>query len=100
TAPVTVGVGGIEALQMDVVATAGASVCETEGSPEVLTLDDGDWRGLGLSQGDRMRLYLLDLPEGSSARTLAIAFVAPEASFETALDDEARIIGSFEFHPG
>jgi hypothetical protein len=48
-----------------------------------------------------MRLYLLDLPEGSSARILAIAFVAPEASFETTLEEEeARIMGSFEFHAG
>jgi hypothetical protein len=100
TAPVTVGVGGIEALQMDVVSAAGASVCETEGSPEVLTLDDRDWRGLGLSQGDRMRLYLLDLPGGSSARILAIAFVAPEASFETVLEEAPRILDSFEFHTG
>ena len=29
-----------------------------------------------------MRLYLLDLPDGSTTRPLAIAIVAPEARFE------------------
>jgi hypothetical protein len=48
----------------------------------------------------RMRLYLLDFPGGSSARILASAFVAPEASFETALEEAPRILDSFEFHTG
>jgi hypothetical protein len=46
-----------------------------------------------------MRLYLLDLPGGSSARILAIAFVAPEARFETVLEeDQGPILDSVEFH--
>jgi hypothetical protein len=102
TEPVAVGVGGIEALRMDVVAAPGATVCENWGTPLVVSGPRSrDPRGPGLEQGDRMRLYLLDLPEGSSARILAIAFVAPEASFETTLEEEeARIMGSFEFHAG
>jgi hypothetical protein len=99
TEPVAVIVGGIEALRMDVVAAAGASVCDTWGTPLVLRVAEP--RGPGLDRGHRMRLYLLDLPRGSSARILAIAFVAPEASFETMLEEEeARIMGSFEFHAG
>ena len=100
--PVAVTVGGIDALRMDVVAAAGASVCDYMGTPLVLRAAEprGPF-GPGLGVGDRMRLYLLDLPRGSSARVLAIAFVAPEASFETMLEaEEARIMGSFEFRTG
>jgi hypothetical protein len=100
TEPVAVGVGGIEALRMDVVAAAGASVCDYMGTPLVLRVAEPRGPlGPDLGRGHRMRLYLLDLPRGSSARILAIAFVAPEASFETKLEEEeARIMGSFEFH--
>ena len=45
-----------------------------------------------------MRLYLLDLPEGSSASTLAIAFVASEAAFESVLKEAPLILESFEFN--
>jgi hypothetical protein len=44
-----------------------------------------------------MRLYLLDLPDGLSARTLAITFVAPEASYEAVLEYAGPILDSFEF---
>jgi hypothetical protein len=100
TEPVAVIVGGIEALRMDVVAAAGASVCDYMGTPLVLRVAEPRGPlGPDLGRGHRMRLYLLDLPRGSSARILAIAFVAPEASFETMLEEEeARIMGSFEFH--
>jgi hypothetical protein len=101
TEPVTVGVGGIEALRMDVVAAPGATVCEYWGTPLVVSGPRSrDPQGPGLVQGDRMRLYLLDLPEGSSARILAIAIVAPEPSFETVLEQATRIVDSFEFRAG
>ena len=45
-----------------------------------------------------MRLYLLDLPEGSATRILAIAIVAPEARFEDVIEAAAPIIESIEFH--
>jgi hypothetical protein len=32
-----------------------------------------------------MRLYLIDMPEGSSMRILAIAIVAPEARFDAVM---------------
>jgi hypothetical protein len=44
-----------------------------------------------------MRLYLLDLPEGSSARILALAISAPETRFESVLEAAAPILVSFEF---
>ena len=93
-----VTVGGIEGLQMDVVAAAGASGCEESPAPQVLTPNDGDWTGVGLEHGKRMRLYLLDLPEGLSARTLAIAISAPDASFEHVMEAAESIVDSFEFH--
>jgi hypothetical protein len=102
TEPVAARVGGLAAVQMDVVATAGATVCDS-GSPEVLTVADaGDVFGaLWLDAGeDRMRLYLVDLPAGSSARILAITFVAPEASYEAVLEYATPILDSFEFGTG
>ena len=69
TAPVGVSVGGVGGLAMDVTVAPGASVCEVIPSTQVLTQDDGHTGpgppGLNLDQGSRMRLYLLDLPEGS-----------------------------------
>ena len=97
TEPVAVSVGGIEALRMDVVAATGASVCEEGPAPQVVTPNDHDWYGVFLGQGKRMRLYLLDLP-GGSARILAIAITAPEASFEHVMEAAAPIVDSFEFH--
>jgi hypothetical protein len=99
TEPVAVSVGGIEGLQMDVVAAPGASVCEEMPAPQVVTPNDRDWIGVGLEHGKRMRLYLLDLP-GGSARILAIAISAPEARFETVVEAAAPIVDSFEFRTG
>jgi hypothetical protein len=96
TEPVAVSVGGIEALRMDVVAATGASVCEEGPAPQVVTPNDHDWYGVFLEHGERMRLYLLDLP-GGSARTLAIAISAPEARFEHVVEAAAPIVDSFEF---
>jgi len=99
TAPVAVSAGGAEALMLDVVIAAGASVCDGEGvwnldgDPGVLVVED-----IGLATGDRMRLYLFDVPEGSSMRILAIAIVAPEARFERAVAAAAPVVDSVEFH--
>lgn len=101
TEPVAASVGGMDALQMDVVVASGASICES-GSPEVLTVvNSGNGFGaLWLEPGDRMRLYLLNLPEGSSARTLAVTFDAPEGAFDTVLEYVEPILESFEFRTG
>ena len=102
TAPVAVVVGGSAGLQMDVTLAPGASVCEVIPSTQVLTQDDGHTGpgppGLNLDQGSRMRLYLLDLPEGLATRILAIVVVAPEARFEAVLEAATPIIESIEFH--
>jgi hypothetical protein len=88
TAPVAASVGGIDALQMDVVAAPGASDC----GPMVL-IDR-----LSAGQDGPMRLYLLDLPEGMSARILAIAISALESEFPRVVKAAAPILDSFEFH--
>ena len=80
------------------VAAPEASVCEAVPAPQVLTPNDHGWQGVGLGDGERMRLYLLDLPEGMSARTFAIAISAPEADFERVLAAATPIVDSFEFH--
>jgi hypothetical protein len=105
TEPVAVSIGGIDALRMDVVAATGASVCGEGGHPQVLAPapsagPNGDlgWIGVGLRHGDRMRLYLLDLPEGMSARILAIAISAPEPDFERVMEAAAPVLDSIEFH--
>jgi len=97
TEPVAVSVGGVDALQIDVMVAPGASVCETIPATEVLTPDDQDWFGVALPRGHRMRLYLLDLPEGMSNRILAITVAAPEDSFEHVMEAAVPIVASFEF---
>jgi hypothetical protein len=46
-----------------------------------------------------MRLYLLDLPDGMSARTLAIAIVALDSEFERVVKAATPVLDSFELHP-
>jgi hypothetical protein len=89
TAPVAVSVGGIDAVGMDVVAPGRLEVGECV--PMVL-------ERLWVGQDGRMRLYLLDLPEGMSARILAIAISALESEFEHVVEAAAPILDSFEFH--
>lgn len=90
TAPIAASVGGLDALRMDVVAPGIPQVGDC--SPRVL----GDF---WLPQGSgRMRLYLLDLPEGMSARTLAIAISALDSEFDDVVDAAEPILDSFEFH--
>ena len=58
----------------------------------------GEGVAMGQATGDRMRLYLFDVPGGSSMRILAIAIVAPEARFERAVEAAALVVESLEFH--
>ena len=55
TDPIAVTLGGLPALQMDVVAAPGASVCDIHAQTIVLT-------GGSVDESTRMRLYLLDAP--------------------------------------
>ena len=115
TAPVTVNASGTEALMMDVVVAAGATIrvaVNEEYNPcpnELLNpiLDQGVGSSMtvvsegvmsGQATGERMRLYLFDIPNGSTIRTMAIAIVAPESRFERAVDAAAPVVDSVEFH--
>jgi hypothetical protein len=59
---------------------------------------DGTGRATGHASGERMRLYLFDVPEGSSMRVLAIAIIAPESRFESVVEAAAPVVDSVEFH--
>ena len=90
TAPVAVSVGGIDALRMDVLAP---------GRPEVGSCAPTVLEQLPLMQGEeRMRVYLLDLPEGMSARILAVAISAHRSQFEHVVKSATTVLDSFEFH--
>jgi hypothetical protein len=109
TAPLAVSAGGAEALMMDVVIAAGGSVCDAlpvwnlGGDPGVVVVEDigigtVDRMALGLSTGDRMRLYLFDVPEGLSMRTLAVAIIGPVSRFERVVEAAWPVVDSIEFH--
>jgi hypothetical protein len=113
TAPVAVRVGGTKAWMMDVKiaaevicvpANAGGDPLPNAVLAPLFTDELGAhftmyWRGIrGPASGEWMRLYLFDVPEGSSMRVLAIAIVAPESSFERAVESAAPVVDSLEFH--
>ena len=84
-----VSVGGIDALRMDVVAPGQLEVGDCV--PMVL-------ERLSLGPDGRMRVYLLDLPEGMSARILAIAISALDSESERVMEAAGPVLDSFEFH--
>jgi hypothetical protein len=97
TTPAEVTIGGIAGLQMDLTLAPGASACpEGRTGNEPLPQDRVRGTGFPLERASRMRLYLLDVPEGSVTRILAIAVVAPDARFEAALEAATPIIDSIE----
>jgi hypothetical protein len=96
TAPLAVTIGGADGFQMDVTPASEASSCD--GGWPVLTPFDGSSRGsIRLERGGRLRLYLVDRPEGSGARHVAIAVVAPSSRFDSVLEAATPIIHSIEF---
>jgi hypothetical protein len=105
TTPVAVTVGGAEGLQIDVIQAPGATTCEDAGAGSTLVLTKptrlisafSDSHMLGPQE--HMRLYLIDLPEASTGRILAIAIVASEARFDDVMEAAAPIIESIAFHP-
>lgn len=112
TAPVTVSAGGAEALTMDVAIRGTMEVAVDEqynpcgnglltpivdqsAGSSMTVVTEGVIRGQ--ATGESMRLYLFDMPEGSSMRTMAIAIVAPEPSFDRAVAAAAPVVDSVEF---
>lgn len=95
TEPITASIAGREALQFDVLAATSGNLCAEVGVSEVVA----GGTATGLEQGQRMRLYLVEFP-GDPARILAIAVVAPEDRFDSAVEQAAPILDSLEFHTG
>jgi hypothetical protein len=94
TAPVAARIGGVEAVSIDVTLAAGGKACG------IGMIDIPRWiHTIGWDPGWRLRLYLVDLPEGMSVETLAITVVAPEDRFDDVITETAPIIDSIEFHP-
>ena len=85
-------VGGVDAVSIDVALAPGGEACG------VYMIEIARWIHW-LEPGLRLRLYLVDLPEGMSAQTLAITVLAPEERFEEFIEETAPIIESIEFHP-
>jgi hypothetical protein len=52
---------------------------------------------MDLPPGNKMRLYLLDVPKGLSTRILAVAVVAPEERFDAVMEAAEPILESFEY---
>ncbi|HUG75784.1 MAG TPA: hypothetical protein VMM81_09000, partial [Acidimicrobiia bacterium] len=91
TAPVATRVGGLDAVAIDVALAPGGKACG------VYMIEISRWIH-SLEPGLRLRLYLVDLPEGMSMRTLAITIVAPDERFEEVVGEAEPIIESIEFH--
>jgi hypothetical protein len=98
TAPVPVRIAGIDALQMDVAPAPGASICERSNEPVLFTSDEPDnFTDLNLWHEHSYRLYLLDVPAGSS-EILAIEIVAGHRELESVVEAAAPVLDSLEFH--
>ncbi|HEX6868272.1 MAG TPA: hypothetical protein VF119_05675, partial [Candidatus Limnocylindrales bacterium] len=105
TAPVDVTIGGATGLSMDVTLAPEASVYRDEdGRTPVLHSADAHpyptprgWGAL-IDPDTRMRIYVVDLPEGSADRMMAIAIGAPKSSFENVVEAAAPVLDSITFH--
>lgn len=93
TAPVAARVGGVEAVAVDVALSPAGRVCGP------YRTEVHQWIN-SLEPGKRLRLFLIDVPEGMSMRTLAITVMAPEERFDQVMAETAPIIDSIEFHTG
>ncbi len=95
TTPVAARIGGLDAVSIDVTLAPGGKAC---GVGMILI---SRWiHTIGWDPGLRLRLYLVDLPEGMPVETLAITVVAPEERFDDVIAETSPIIESIEFHPG
>ena len=102
SAPVQVRVASFDAVRMDVAAAEGAATCGGtwlgEDVTAVLTPQPGNGKvqPLGVDAGERMRLYLLDVP-GRPA-TLAVMVIASKDVFKEVVKDAQPIVDSVAVH--
>ena len=95
TAPVATRIGGVEAVSIDVALAPGGKACG------IGMIEISRWiHTIGWDPGWRLRLYLVDLPDGMSVDTLAITVVATADRFDAVIAETAPIIDSIEFNPG
>jgi hypothetical protein len=96
--PMPVTLGGNAGLSMDVSVARETSDCDAYSASLVLTheVTPGNRRELEIANGNRMRLFLFDSPEGSSLGVVGLAVQGPESRFEDLLDEIAPILESFE----
>jgi hypothetical protein len=94
SAPVAARVGGMDAVMIDVALAPGGEHC---GIGMIII---SRWIHELWDPDLRLRLFLVDLPEGMSVETLAITVVAPSERFEAVIEETAPIIESIEFHTG
>ena len=98
TTPVAVTLAGRPALSMEVTLAEGAS-CQGNPDTRVLTYEINSIpRVLWIDGGSRIRLYLLDAPEGSAYGILAVAIKAPKVRFDSVVEEAMPILESIEFH--
>lgn len=93
TEPVSARIGGLEAVSMDVSLAPGGEACG------IGMIEISRWIHALWEPGWRLRLYLVDLPQGMSVETLAITVVAPQERFDEVIAETAPIIESIRFHP-
>jgi hypothetical protein len=94
TEPVAARIGGLDAVSIDVALAPGGEACEVQ------MIEISRWiHVLKTQPGTRLRLYLVDLPDGMSVETLAITVVAPDERFDEFIQETAPIIESITFHP-
>lgn len=91
TAPVAARVGGVQAVAIDVALSPAGRVCWA------YRTDAHRWIH-ALEPGRRLRLFLVDLPDRMSMRTMAITVMAPHERFEEVIEEATPIIESIEFH--
>jgi hypothetical protein len=104
-------IAGIDAFRLDVVPAEGSHDChghstvstgpeKDAGVPIVMPTRDTHFGPptdpFVVPDGTRMRLYLLDIPRGA-ARALAIAILAAEEDFNTAVEAAKPILESLDF---
>ena len=98
-------VGGVQAVRLDLAPSTSAEMCpgsdESDsagiGMPVVSVMQQGDEHPWSVTDGDRMRIYLLDVPGPDGLRPVAIMIRAPDEVFGEALTAAEPMIGSFVF---
>ena len=99
--PEPVTIGGLAGYRMDISLGVGATTCTySEGRPHQELFSDRDVAegfSIGITEGERLRAYLLDVEAG---RAILVVIVAPTETAFTAFENEATaVVESLDFNP-